>query len=87
MGGIAYRKIPRPERIGYTIGRDLILHVINVGFLLVLVCPLSHDIVLFCLTLTVGKLASTFECEPGVSANGESLQVSGLCVYATYLVS
>ena len=34
----------------YTIGRDLILHVINVGFLLVLVCPLSHDIVLFCLT-------------------------------------
>ena len=42
--------VPRPERIGYTIGRDLILHVINVGFLLVLVCPFSHDVFLFCLT-------------------------------------
>ena len=82
--------IPRPERIGYTIGRVLILHVINVVFLLVLVCPLSHDVILnFELLRTVGKVASTFECELGCRClyeNGVSLQVSELCVYATYLV-
>ena len=82
--------VPRPERIGYTIGRVLILHVINVVFLLVLVCPLSHDVVLNCeLLRTVGKVASTFECELGCQClyeNGVNLQVSELCVYATYLV-
>ena len=76
--------------IGYTIGRVLILHVINVVFLLVLVCPLSHDVVLnFELLRTVGKVASTFECELGCQClyeNGVNLQVSEVCVYATYLV-
>ena len=72
--------------ISYTIGRVLILHVINVLFLLVLDCPLSHDVVLM---RTVGKVASTFECELGCQClyeNGVSLQVSELCVYATFLV-
>ena len=83
-------RVPRPERIGYTIGRVLILHVINVVFLLVLVCPFSHDVVLnFELLRTVGRVASTFECELGCQClyeNGVSLQVSELCVYATFLV-
>ena len=82
--------VPRPERIGYTIGRALILHVINVVFLLVLICPLSHDVFLnFELLRTVGRVASTFECELGCQClyeNGVSSQVSELCVYATYLV-
>ena len=43
----------------------------------------------FELLRTVGKVASTFECELGCRClyeNGVSLQVSELCVYATYLV-
>ena len=64
--------------------------MINVVFLLVLICPLSHDVILnFELLRTVGKVASTFECELGCRClyeNGVSLQVSELCVYATYLV-
>ena len=34
----------------YTIGRVWIWHVMNIPFLFVLVCLLSHDLVLFCLT-------------------------------------
>ena len=58
--------------------------------MLVLVCPLSHDVVLnFELLRTVGRVASTFECELGCQClyeNGVNLQVSEVCVYATYLV-
>ena len=64
--------------------------MINVVFLLVLICPLSHDVILnFELLRTVGKVASTFECELGCQClyeNGVNLQVSEVCVYATYLV-
>ena len=64
--------------------------MINVVFLLVLICPLSHNVILnFELLRTVGKVASTFECELGCQClyeNGVNLQVSEVCVYATYLV-
>ena len=43
----------------------------------------------FELLRTVGKVASTFECELGCQClyeNGVNLQVSEVCVYATYLV-
>ena len=64
--------------------------MINVVFLLVLVCPFSHDVVLnFELLRTVGRVASTFECELGCQClyeNGVSLHTSERCVDATYLV-
>ena len=51
---------------------------------------LFHDVILnFELLRTVGKVASTFECELGCQClyeNGVNLQVSEVCVYATYLV-
>ena len=54
------------------------------------ICPLSHDVILNLeLLRTVGKVASTFECELGCQClyeNGVNLQVSEVCVYATYLV-
>ena len=53
MVDLGMREIPRPERIGYTIGRVWIWHVMNLPFLFVLACPLSHDVVLFCLTFEV----------------------------------